>query len=260
MSFGGMQFSLSYSSQENDIVQEFLLPALKEGVEYDRAVGFFSSSSLLSISVGIKNLVKNNGKIKIICSPKLSEQDINAIAEGYEKRQIIENALEREFVEAKNKFEEERFNMLSHLIEKGILDIKIATMKSDNPNAMFHAKLGIIKDEVSNFIAFTGSMNESHNAFYENEETIDVYSSLSSDYLRANEKLEYFNRLWDGEENKIEILEFPKALKNKIDIYKKDEIDWDVDKKEIDAKKRKNKINKPEIPKWLVVRDYQKKA
>ena len=136
MSFGGMQFSLSYSSQENDIVQEFLLPALKEGVEYDRAVGFFSSSSLLSISVGIKNLVKNNGKIKIICSPKLSEQDINAIAEGYEKRQIIENALEREFVEAKNKFEEERFNMLSHLIEKGILDIKIATMKSDNPNAI----------------------------------------------------------------------------------------------------------------------------
>lgn len=260
MSFGGMQFSFSYSSQENDIVQEFLLPALKEGVEYDRAVGFFSSSSLLSISVGIKKLVKNNGKIKIICSPKLSEQDIKAITEGYEKRQIIENALEREFVEAKNKFEEERFNMLSHLIEKGILDIKIATMKSDNPNAMFHAKLGIIKDEASNFIAFTGSMNESHNAFYENEETIDVYSSLSSDYLRANEKLEYFNRLWDGEEKKIEILEFPKALKNKIDIYKKDEIDWDIDKKEIDVKKRKNKINKPEIPKWLVVRDYQKKA
>ncbi len=259
MSFGGMQFSLSYNNQENDIVQEFLLPALKEGIEYDRAVGFFSSSSLLSISVGIKSLVNNNGKIKIICSPKLSEQDIKAIAEGYEKRQIIENALERDFEEAKNEFEEERFNILSHLIEQGILDIKIAVMKSNNPNAMFHVKLGIIKDEASNFIAFTGSMNESRNAFYENEESIEVYSSLSSDYLRANEKLEYFNRLWDEQDNKVEILEFPKALKNKIAVYKKEEIDWDIDKKEIIAK-RPNKTIKPETPKWLVVRDYQELA
>lgn len=89
MSLADMHFSMSYNNQKSDVVHEFLLPALKESVEYDRAVGFFSSTSLLSITLGIKELVNNDGKIKIICSPKLSDEDIKSITEGYDRRKII---------------------------------------------------------------------------------------------------------------------------------------------------------------------------
>lgn len=260
MSLADMHFSMSYNNQKNDVVHEFLLPALKESVEYDRAVGFFSSTSLLSITVGIKELVNNDGKIKIICSPKLSDEDIKSITEGYDRRKIVEEAINNSFEEPRNEFEEERFNILSYLIENNILDIKIAVMKSTNSNALFHVKVGIIKDKNSNFVAFTGSMNESANGFYGNEESIDVYSSVGSDYLRANEKLNYFNDLWYGIDDHVEILDFPEAVKNKIFSYKKETVDWDIDKKEDLKRKSVIKKRSPEIPGWFEARDYQKEA
>lgn len=260
MSLADLQFSLSYNNQENDVVHDFLLPALKEAVEYDRAVGFFSSSSLLSISVGIHQLVENNGIIKIICSPKLSEDDIEAIEHGYEMREVVEKAVEREFTEPENKFEEERFNILSHLIENNILDIKIATMKSNDPKAMFHVKVGIIYDENSNYVAFTGSMNDSRNAFYNNEESIEVYKSTSSDYDRATEKKQYFDKLWYGYDSHIEILDFPEALKTRIKKYHKDKINWDIDKEELETFADEKKEKKPEVPSYVSIRDYQQEA
>lgn len=260
MSLADMHFSMSYNNQKSDVVHEFLLPALKESVEYDRAVGFFSSTSLLSITLGIKELVNNDGKIKIICSPKLSDEDIKSITEGYDRRKIIEEAINNSFEEPKNEFEEERFNILSYLIENNILDIKIAVMKSTNPNALFHVKVGIIKDKNSNFVAFTGSMNESANGFYGNEESIDVYSSVGSDYLRASEKLNYFNDLWYGIDEHVEIIDFPEAVKNKIFNYKKGTVDWDIDKKEDLKRKSILKKRSPEIPGWFQARGYQKEA
>ena len=41
MSLSDLRLKLSYNNQEDDIVKDFLLPALKESIEYNRAVGFF---------------------------------------------------------------------------------------------------------------------------------------------------------------------------------------------------------------------------
>ena len=261
MSLADLKFNLSYNNQECDIVRDFLSPALKEAVEYDRAVGFFSSTSLMSASVGIKNLVQNGGRIRLICSPRLSEEDINAINSGYEKRKIIEEAINREFKAPEDEFEQERLNILSHLIADGVMDIKIATMKTESSQSMFHIKLGIIVDENSNFVAFNGSMNDSVNAFYGNGESIDVYTSLGSDYMRAYEKKKYFDSLWDNAERNIEIIDFPKSTVEKIQSYHREFVDYDVDRKEKEAKQPKvKKITNPETPSYISIRDYQKEA
>lgn len=258
MSFSGMRFELSYNNQECDVIHEFLNPALKQAVEYDRAVGFFSSTALMAVSIGIENLVKNGGRIKIICSPKLSSEDVEAIKQGYEEREIIEESLKREFYEPKNSFESERLNILSHLISDGILDIKIATLKTLNPNSMFHVKLGVLIDENNNYIAFNGSMNDSENAFYGNAESIDVFNSLGSEYMRANEKKKYFDSLWSNEAANTSVLDFPESLKERINHYMKSSINWDIDKEELGTKTKKN--NKPAIPSYISVRTYQKEA
>ncbi|MGN1399301.1 MAG: DEAD/DEAH box helicase family protein [Erysipelotrichaceae bacterium] len=261
MSLVDVRFELSYNNQECDVVRSFFAPALKEAIEYDRAVGFFSSTSLMSMSVGIKKLVQNGGKIKLICSPKLSEEDIIAIESGYERRKIIENAINREFVEPKDEFEAERLNILSHLISEGIMDIKIASMKSSNEHSMFHAKIGIIGDANGNYVVFNGSMNESSNAFYGNGESIDVYTSFGSDFIRANEKKQYFNNLWNNNEKNVEIVEFPESTIERINNYRRDEIDLDIDKKEKEAKEEKHKKKKePQVPSYVKIRDYQEDA
>lgn len=258
MSLSDIKFKLSYNNQEDDVVKDFLLPALKESVEYDRAVGFFSSTSLMSISVGIKHLVENGGHIRLICSPRLSDEDIEAINSGYDRRKVIEDCINREFVEPKDSFEEERLNMLSHLISDKKMDIKIATMKKSEKNSMFHIKLGIIIDSNNNFVAFNGSMNDSENAFYGNSESIDVYSSISSDYLRAYDKKRFFDKMWSGEENYLDITDFPDSTIERINSYKKDDVNFGLDLEEYSAKNISHKKSKfPEVPNYITIRDYQ---
>ena len=64
-----------YRSLIDNVIQDFYLPLLKEATTYKRAVGFFSSSSLVEISKGIAELAKNGGKIQIVASQYLSEED-----------------------------------------------------------------------------------------------------------------------------------------------------------------------------------------
>ena len=176
MSFLDISIKTEYRSLIDDMVNDFYTPLLNEATIYKRAVGFFSSSALIEISKGISGLIKNGGKIQLVASPKLSEEDIEAIEKGFEKRkEIIECCIERSFEQPKNIYEERRLNLLANLIANGQLDIKIAFLEEENSVGMFHEKMGLMTDTENNMIAFTGSMNESKNAFSHNYESIDVF-------------------------------------------------------------------------------------
>ena len=151
-----------YRSLIDNVVQDFYVPLLKEAVTYRRAVGFFSSSSLVDISKGIAAIAKRRGKIQLVASPYLSDEDIEAIRNGYEKRNsIIENALLSQLSDENLDFYSmERLNLLANLIAEGIMDIRIAYTEDDRGIGMYHEKMGIIEDGEGNKVTFSGSMNE----------------------------------------------------------------------------------------------------
>ena len=68
-----------YRSLLDNVVQDFYIPLLKEAVSYKRAVGFFSSSSLVELTKGIASMAERGGKIQIVASPYLSDEDVDAI-------------------------------------------------------------------------------------------------------------------------------------------------------------------------------------
>ena len=178
-------------------------------------MGFFSSSSLKEISKGLKYFIKNNGKIQIVTSPNLSEEDVEAIKKGYELRdKIIENCLLKELKEPETEKEKEELKILADLISENILDIKIAFIKNENNIGIYHEKLGIFEDEKKEKVVFTGSLNETLTAMTLNYETIDVFTSWN-DCKRVEKKERAFNSIWNNKEKNIEVLEFPK-LKNEI--------------------------------------------
>lgn len=233
MSFLDVDIKTEYRSLIDDMVKDFYTPLLNEATIYKRAVGFFSSSALIEISKGISGLIKNGGKIQLVASPKLSEDDIEAIEKGFEKRkEIIENCIERSFEEPNNIYEERRLNLLANLIANGQLDIKIAFLEEENSIGMFHEKMGIMTDTENNTIAFTGSMNESKNAFSHNYESIDVFCSWDHDKDRVFAKESAFTSIWSDCEPHIKTIDFPEVAKEKLEKYKKDshfdfEIDYD---------------------------------
>ncbi len=265
MSFDSLTIQREYRSLLGDVVRDFYTPLLSEAVLYRRAVGFFSSSSLINLTEGIRGLIENGGRIEIIASPRLSDEDIEAIRDGFERRdEIIIECLLRELKHPKGRFEEARLNLLSNLIASGLMTIKIAFLETSSAVGMFHEKLGLIYDADDNIVAFSGSMNESANAFYENYESIDVYTSWSVDADRVYDKQSAFLAMWGDYEPGIRVLEFPEVNKAIIDRYRRTP---DVDLSELDiepvysqSETEAEIANVPCIPDFVKMRKYQVEA
>ena len=225
-----------YRSLIDNVVRDFYIPLLGEAVVYRRAVGFFSSTVLAEISSGIYGLVRNGGHIQLIASPFLSEEDIQAIRQGYTDREtIIKTAIRRELREPRNSFQENRLNFLANLIADEILDIKIAVTDNNGLFGMYHEKMGIIEDAEGNKVAFAGSMNESANALLANYETIDVYTSWSNDIERVKSKEGAFSAIWNNYEPNVRTYVFQDISDEFVEKYKKKQVDYSklVDENEL---------------------------
>lgn len=232
MSFKDEEIKTEYRSGKSNVIRDFYIPVLSQAVIYKRAVGFFSSTALIQIAKGIANLVANGGKIQLIASPRLSEEDISAIQKGYETRdKIISNAIMREFVEPQTYFESERLNMLATLIADNRLDIKIAFTEEGDQFGIYHEKMGLMYDGENNIIAFSGSTNETEMAFVSNYEVMDVFCSWQSEFEKKKvlEKELAFHLLWTNADSKVSIIDFPEIAVQKILSYKRDKIDREVD-------------------------------
>lgn len=259
MAFTDLCLLKHYKTYKNNIVKDFYTPVLQEAVLYQRSVGFFSSTALIELTKGIAGIVKNGGKIQFIVSPYLSQEDVNAIQKGYEKKKVIEQALLREFKEPENYFQEERLNLLAHLIEDGHLEIKVAFTPPNRSTGMYHEKVGILTDKFGDKIVFTGSLNETINAFYNNYESIVVFTSWEESKLYAEEMQADFDSLWNNEDKDLEVIEFPDVLIEKIKVNQKPKVSYDIDEEEqIEEEAIKKGI--PRIPKGFELREYQKEA
>jgi len=135
--------------------------AFPAAIEYKRAAGFFSSSIFDLFRPEILAFAKRGGQIEIICSPKLSEEDIEKLTEGYgEAATVCEESIEAElqyFFE--NSSQLTHFEFASTLIKHEILTINIALVYKGY--GMFHDKTGYFKDLAGNVVSFSGSGNES---------------------------------------------------------------------------------------------------
>lgn len=263
MGYQDLNILRSYKTNKNDIVREFYVPILKQSVLYKRAVGFFSSTALVELSKGIAGLIRNGGKIKFIVSPLLSEEDIDAIQRGYEARAIIEHALLREIAEPKTSSDRERLNWLATLIASGAMEIKVAFTPPNKITGMYHEKIGLIYDVAGNMVAFTGSMNETINAFHNNYESIVVFNSLVEEDKQRVRDLEYdFDSLWEDRENNVSVIDFPKVVRDKLVSYKRDAMNLDLDRVEIENSHELLPLipGIPVIPKGVSLHDYQQEA
>lgn len=265
MTFLTIPLKNEYRSFEDNLVQDFYIPVLQNSTHYDRAVGFFSSTALIEITRGLSGLFKNNGKIRLIVSPNLSEDDIEAIAYGYKQKQdVIEKSLLSVFDKEFNVFQKKRLNLLAHLIRNGLLDIKIALIEECKGIGIFHDKLGIVEDRAGNHIAFSGSLNETANAFSHNYEAIDVFKSWTGDAERVASKINSFETIWNNEAKNICTYPFPEIALDKIKTFESEEPEFDIDEQELYFINRNieesKKIKGPILPDSVCLRKYQNDA
>lgn len=216
MSLKDLDIKLSYiSCGEENIAKSFLVPALKHTKRYRRSVGFFSSGVFGPIIDGIVALSRNGGKIELIASPQLSDEDIKAIDLGYQKREeIINAAFSRDFMKELDTLDDAKLQLLATLIANGTLDIKIAVTESAG---IYHDKLGILEDFEGNIVVFYGSANASLSGYQNNYEKIRVVKSwIDTEADSINDEIKEFQSLWDGTNPFVKTYSYKASAKSNI--------------------------------------------
>jgi superfamily II DNA or RNA helicase len=207
-------YKISYDSYEDSPLEEFLLPSLNNSNTYRRAVGYFSSAILSTIPEAFSDFAERGGKIEIVCSPFLTNSD----------KQALDATLIEETIEELNReiASYERDGLLAHplnlmaiLIKRGCLRIKFA-IPYDSTAGIFHQKIGMFIDNSDNYVAFTGSNNESLSGWAEmrNSESFQVYQSWgdASDKERADDIQRRLEKIWDNNYAGFEIVDYTESL------------------------------------------------
>lgn len=226
MSLKTVEIVETYDSSIQDIVNEFYVPVLQESVNYNRIAGFFTSSSLLISFRGFEGIVKNGGKIRLIVSPRLSNEDISVIDNyKYDIEKYLEKSFDEELMQLNNDDVNTR-ELLAWLLANNYLEIKVAViLKSGRPcseneinnSALFHQKVGILTDRYGNKLSFSGSINETINAWIENNEEFKTFKSWEESQVKyLNDDINKFDQYWSGEKGNTRVYPFPTALRDKL--------------------------------------------
>ncbi|MEZ9324660.1 DEAD/DEAH box helicase family protein [Vibrio cyclitrophicus] len=217
-----------YYTGESDLVADFYQPCLESSICYDRSVGYFRSSVFLIIGPQIIDFAKRGGKIRLLCSPSLTESDINAMSQGYGSIEDVNSSLQKDVDELlDNASIYKNVEALATLIKCGVLDVKVVFLPE--AKGEYHAKLGLLKDKSDNTVCFKGSVNESWTGWHErgNHETLDVYCSwkLGRDQRQVKRNTTYFENLWAGNVKGLRVVPFPDLSKKKLESIAKKTID-----------------------------------
>ena len=244
----------SYNKAEHDIADMFYLPCMRHSNYYDRISGYFGSTIYIIAWDALREFIENDGKMRLICSPYVSDEDATALANGYSAKnnELLAESLAKE-VQAlfDDPFLTAPAKLLAYMISKGIMDVKIAVPTgNESPNArrLFHDKVGIFTDAEGNKVGFRGSMNETYKGLSSdgNMESIDVFPNWldSRDAERVNDASTFFGKLWSESVPGIIVYPFPSASKE-ILRTKAEGVKWNELLDEIHVEETKTKKWRP---------------
>lgn len=220
------EFKSAYSKLEHDIATEFYLPCMKNSVSYDRISGYFGSTVYIIAWSALRKFIENGGKIRILCSPYISEEDSFAISKGISARtnRILKEALIKEL---EGMLRQEDLStpskLLACLIACRIIELKLVVAKTEtDPDVkkLFHDKAGIFTDSQGNKVGFRGSFNETFKGLSDdgNIESVDVFQNWDggkeSERVRKIETI--FNKVWNNNCNNVCVYELPQEVEQYI--------------------------------------------
>ena len=228
MGFKDLDLQTGYDSDEADISQVFYKPVLSHSMSYHRLSGYFSSTTFAIAIKETLDFIKRNGKIKLITSTELSQQDFSAIQD------VINGNTSRFESDLIKKISEESDPalrdcnaimgwMLSNTIgEEPQLEIKIAVPLTEqgepSTNSIFHQKVGIFYDGENEIISFEGSVNETGRGWTENIEKFKIAKTWSdeSDKKRVELDVKTFEKFWNNQGKRTMVIDLPEAVKNEL--------------------------------------------
>lgn len=204
-----------YNSEEDNILEDFYIPALENAVYYDRAVGYFDAKMLTSAARGLAAFIQNDGYMRLIVGATLTEEEYEAIGKGYDARSLLSNyedSLSSTISSSNSDLFRHQLTALTWLITHQRLDVKIALRR----NGIHHQKIGILKDKAGDCLVFQGSANETNNALCPfNYEVINVFKGWQTELKDHYEPhIAAFHKLWTNSAKNTLVLDVSDITRN----------------------------------------------
>ena len=220
MRFKGLNLKSVYQSNSSDIIGDLYLNCLQSSVLYRRAVGYFSTHVLAMASKGIGCLVENGGHVQYLIGAELEQTETEAILMGYGEREAVLRGYSTKLSEALESVEEglvrRRLETIAWMISNNCLDIKFVV----RPRGMFHEKTGLFLEKNGDYIAFTGSSNETVYGLSPdyNSEVIHLYRSWDPGQLiYAADSKKRLETLWNNEvDSDTLVFDFPEVVRDSL--------------------------------------------
>ena len=254
---------ISYRSGQDDVLEDFYRPCLEQAVMYSRAVGYFTSAGLAHAAKGVASLVVRGGKMRLVASPQMSDEDVAALSRASdEPERVLEAIVARSLQEVTDLLARERLNALAWLAARGALEVRLAIRLNDKgqmTRGIYHEKTGVFSDAAGAHVAFAGSANETEGGLVENFESIKVFWSWDDPQSRVKEEMENFDALWENRTRGLRVLEFSKTARELLKRYRQPLPPGE------DAVIAEDPVPYglpavPKIPGWVQLREYQELA
>ena len=268
---------ISYTVGIDSPFDEFFIPCLKNSKYINICTGFFSSKLLQKIIPYSFQFFKNGGHIKLICGFIYPEDAKILGKKKKDLKKILKDNIKKRIDEIINLKTKEIF---AYLLLNKLIEIKFAVIidKYGLPllwkNQMMHEKFGYFMDSDENVISFSGSINYTKNAWFNNWEEFKVFNNfqpIKEDYCKID--IDKFEKYWKyqylNSKHRLLIQEFskfPEELKRKIlskDLYNRvrsfESIDEETfnkavqfeDEEKNDIKKQSHDPRMEDINGWL---------
>ncbi|KYC36048.1 hypothetical protein WA1_40625 [Scytonema hofmannii PCC 7110] len=213
-----------YDSDTLSLIKEFYEPALNCAVRYDRSTGFFSARILTLAALGIEGLIRNHGVMRLIIGCTLQEKEVDSIARGEKLREVIDRSLSNSPLVAENDEEADALELLSWMIARGYLEVKLALPCSLDRQPLpiqgiFHEKAGAIEDKAGNRLAFNGSVNETAKGWTSNWESFHVFTDWGGTKTYVDDEERGFAKLWTNQAKRFLVMDVPTAVREQLLRY-----------------------------------------
>jgi superfamily II DNA or RNA helicase len=224
-----LDLDTEYRTGDGDLMADFYRPCLSRASRYDRAVGYFRSSVFAVAGYAVIQFALRGGRIRMVCSPSLTADDLEALSRGYDKRQeVVAGFLDREVSSLLTSVDlRSGAEVLATLIALEVLDLRVAIRPPSF--GIYHEKIGMFLDDFGNSVSFRGSSNETWRGWHleGNLESFEVFCSWrgEDEAQRVARHQKYIERLWSGHLPNLEVVPFPDAVKRKLCTIAKDRLE-----------------------------------
>ena len=197
-----------------DMIAGLYEPLLREAVRYDRTTYTFTAKGLIAAAAGTAGLIRNGGRIRLICDHTVRPDILQALHDGQiqaETALLQTHNREDLLLIQPDDLSRDHLELATWLVANDIMEVKVAIREP----TIFHGKYGIVEDAEGNKVSFSGSLNETLSGWTTNWETTHVFNDRDTlIHLQADE--EDFQALWNNQATGVRVISLPKLYRDYI--------------------------------------------